>query len=277
LWHKNEITNFEPIKTIAMKKILSAIFVLAVASAVSCVETGVIRGSGVTAKKTISFSADYHGVIVSGGIKVVLSPALTDRAEIVADEMFMEYISVTQSDGGVRVSLKRNAAYESRIETVVTLPLSGHISALTVSSASELYADKVQTTESLSVHCSSAGSIEAHLVAPEIDMQISSSARYKGIVTANEVSVEMSSASLCTLAGECEILDVDASSASHFNGAELQAAKVSVDASSASSADVWATGALGVNISSAASVKYKGSPELIGTSISSGGLLKKIE
>jgi hypothetical protein len=128
----------------------------------------------------------------------------------------------------------------------------------------------------ISVDCSSAGSIKTRLIAPSVDINISSSAEYDGEVAADEVSVDASSAGKCTLAGECRELDVDGSSASYFNGAELQAAKVSVDASSAAKVTVWATGELAVDLSSGASVHYKGSPQLISTDISSGARLNKL-
>jgi hypothetical protein len=260
-----------------MKKFLCAIALLAGTSVASCVEINTIKGNGVTAEKTITFTADYTEVNVSNGIKVVLSPALTDRATLVADEAIMEYLSVTQKGGVVKVLYRPSVSLSPKIKTVVTLPMSSRISALGVSSAATLSADEIETRVPISVDCSSAGVIKTNIIAPKVDVDLSSSAQYIGDVTAREVSVELSSAGSCTLRGECGELDIDASSASHFNGAELQAAKVSVDASSSARVTVWATNQLEVDLSSGASVHYKGSPQLTSTDISSGARLNKLD
>jgi hypothetical protein len=260
-----------------MKKILCAIALLAVVSVASCVEINTIRGNGVTAEKTIALSQDYSELSVSRGIKVVLSPELIDRAELVADEAAMEYLVVTESDGVVKVTYRQDVTISSKIKTVVTLPLSSRVSAVRVSSAASLRADMIETSVPITVNCSSAGNIATNFAAPSIDVNVSSAAKYEGNVAAEEVSVDLSSASKCTLSGECAELDVEASSSAKFDGAELRAAKVSVNASSASSVTVWATAELGVDVSSAASVHYKGTPHLTSTDISSGAKLNKLD
>jgi hypothetical protein len=298
-----------------MKKILSIVSAIAISTMASCGEVNVIKGNGVIAEKTIALSADYREVSAANGIKVILSPTLADRATMVADEVAMEYLSVTESGGTVKIFYKTNVNIRSKIETVVTLPMSGHISSLRVSSAAQLRAEKIETTEPITVSCSSAGSISTTIAAPsaevkvssaanchidiksqvcdievssasqfkgdvvadDLSVSVSSSAQYRGAVKAREVSVDVASASKCILTGECVSLDVDSASASQFDGEELQAAKVSVDAASASSVTVWATGELTVDLSSAGSVRYKGSPSLIANNVSGGASLKKID
>lgn len=279
-----------------MKKILFVIIAIAAISVVVSAEGKTIKGNGVIAEKTISFSSDYREVSVSRGIKVILSPELTDRAELVADEVAMEYLVVTESGGRVKVSYPSDIVIRAKVETVVTLPMSAIISVVNVSSAAKLRAEEIKTTRPIVIRCSSSGDVITDVVAPSAEVNVSSSGRcqgnitadkllvdlsssgkYEGVVVTDKLSANLSSASKCAVEGRCKELDVDISSASHFDGEGLQATQVSLDASSASKAIVWATEALGVNISSAASVKYKGSPELIGTSISSGASLKKID
>lgn len=279
-----------------MKRILFAVFAIAAIFVAVSAEGKTIKGSGVTAEKTIVFASDYREVSVSLGIKVVLSPDLTDHAELVADEAIMEYLTVTSSGGRVKVAYSSGVVIKTKIETVVTLPMSTVISVVNVSSSAKLRAEEINTTRPIAIRLSSSGSVQTNIVAPSAEINGTSSARYKGDITANKVlidlsssskyegrvvtdklSVDASSASRCTVEGNCDELDVDISSASGFDGLGLQASKVTVDASSAAKANVWATNELAVDLSSASSVHYKGSPTFTATDISSGASLKKIE
>jgi cytoskeletal protein CcmA (bactofilin family) len=175
--------------------------------------------------------------------------------------------------------------------------MSTKISVVNVSSAAKLRAEEIKTPGPIVIHCSSSGDVITDVVAHSAEIDVSSSGRCQGNITsdkllvglsssgryvgrviiAEKLSVNASSAGKCTVEGRCKELDVDLSSASDFEGGELQAARVSVDASSAAKATVWATDQLGVDLSSAAGVRYKGSPMLTATNISSGASLRKIE
>lgn len=274
-----------------MRKILFAAVALTAAVAMySCVQMTTIRGNGVTAEKVVAFGQTYRELSVSGGITVILSPTLTDRAEIVADEIAMEYISVTESGGRVKVSYSPHVNVKSKIQTIVTLPVSPMISALKVSSAATLHADNlILSKENIHVDCSSSGTIRARLESPNVSVgassaakceldihcgrcsiSASSSAKYSGRVTARELSADLSSAASCTVEGKCDKLRVNASSSASFNGGNLESGDVFVEGSSAAKAEVWAVEKLGVNISSAARVNYKGEPEITSRNISSG-------
>lgn len=281
-----------------MKKILPAIILLAVSASVfSCVQMITIRGNGVKAEKIVAFNTQYRELSVSGGIKVLISPTIDGRVQIVADEQVMEYVTFSESGGKVKICYSSGVIVRSKIETVVTLPVSAMVSGLRVSSSSELRADSgILTREDLTIECSSSARIDMRAESPRVNINISSAARcnmelncgtcnvtasssgqFTGRITARELSAGISSSGSCKVEGSCDKLDIDASSSGSFNGAELRAGKVFVNGSSAASVNVWAEDELGVNISSAATVSYKGAPSMTSHDISSGATLKKID
>lgn len=279
-----------------MKKILLGIVVAAVAGFSACVQMTVISGNGITEEKSISFDPDYRELSVAGGITVLLSPTIGREAAIVADQQVMQYVSVTQSGGKVRVCYNPSVNVRSKIKTIITLPMSGVLEAVKVSSASTLHADNVMQARSLRVECSSSAAVKARVETADLNIiasaaanceisgrcdrgtiTASSSAKYSGELTVGELSVNISSAANCVVRGRADQLTVDANSSGVFDGTDLRAAKVFVSASSAASAKVWAVEELGVSLSSAATAIYKGEPRLVSQEISGGASLKKAE
>lgn len=277
-----------------MKKILFAAFiVLASAQIHSCIGQRTINGSGRTSEKTIVLDSGYNELSVANGISVVLSPALTGSADIVADQAVMEYVSVTESNGRVRVCYSPNVQINTKIATIVTLPMSANLSLLEVSSAGKVNAEAAIVSPALKVICSSAGHVAARVESPDLRIEAgsaagcnieafadvcritaTSAAKYKGKFDVRELHLDLSSSASCRAEGECGDLKINATSAGSFQGFGLNAARASVDASSGSSVQVFAAEELGLSISSGASVRYKGSPRFTRNEVSGGASLK---
>lgn len=277
-----------------MKKMLFAAFTVLVSSQLnSCIGARTVNGNGRVSEKTIAIKSDYGELSVANGIVVVLSPELTGMAEIIADQAIMEYVSVTESNGRVKVSYNPSVQVNTKIATKVTLPHSANLSLIEVSSGGKVGAENVIVSPALKISCSSSGRAALNVECPDLRIEASSaakcdidalagvcritatsSAKCKGRFDVRELYVDLSSAAGCTLEGKCDDLKISATSAASFRGYGLDAARVFVDASSAGSAEVFAAEELGLSISSGASVGYKGTPKFTSNNVSGGASLK---
>ncbi len=277
-----------------MKKILFGALLAAIA--VSCIGSSVIKGSGKAAHGEFDISTNYTELSVSSGITVQLIESENGVGTITADEMVMDYVSITEKNGKVRVKYDPQVSVNSRVETVVTIPVSGSITRLEASSAAILKSDVRIETKSLSVESSSAAKIMLDINADELSVDVSSAAKcditgvcgtckisggsaakFTGAITTRECYADFGSAANCDIEGTADYCKVEAGSAADFNGYGFVCKKADVDASSAGSVKITATEELGVSVSSGASVKYKGEPRLTPHDVSSGGSLKKAD
>ena len=244
----------------------------------SCIaQPYVIKGSGKTVKGEFDISLDYTSLSVQQGITVVMVPSDKGIGLISADEKVFDYVSIVDNGGKVKVSYQPNITIHSGERTVVTMPISRSLKWLEASSAGKIESDTVLELASLGMDLSSAGHIELDIAASEVNMDLSSAAKYKGNIDAGAIDVEMSSAAGCDVSGLADHLDVDMSSAAAFRGYDLVSKVATIDASSAASVQLTVTEQLVADVSSGASVRYKGSPKELRPDVSSGGSLRNVD
>lgn len=130
------------------------------------------------------------------------------------------------------------------------------INKLSASSAANIFAEGILKANQLSLNASSAGSIDI-----EIDVQ--------------DVDISASSAADIELQGKAKKLTADVSSAGEVDAYDLVSETVNIEASSAGSVKVNVTKEITAEASSGGSVRYKGNPERSNTNSSSGGSVKK--
>jgi hypothetical protein len=106
-------------------------------------------------------------------------------------------------------------------------------------------------------------------------MSVSSAGSIDIKLEAGEVEVDASSSGEAELQGKVRFLRIDVSSAGEVDAYDLEAEKVSVNASSAGTAKVNAVKELEAEASSAGSIRYRGNPARSITNASSGGSVKK--
>ncbi len=257
-----------------MKKFLfGAAFAMLLAS---CISQSVIRGSGREARGTFDISLDYTTLVVSSGITVELVRSETGTGFITADEEVLEHVSIVQEGGRVKVSYEPFITVQSKIETVVTMPLGESLSRLDVSSAGRIVSDERLPGTSISIECTSAGTVETDIDAADVSMDLSSAAGFSGNIVAGTFKVEVTSAAKCSVAGSADHLMANVSSAGNFRGLDLVCRRAEVDASSAGSVEIAATEEFTASASSGGSVRYRGTPSIIRRDTSSGGSVREI-
>ena len=242
----------------------------------SCISQSVIRGSGREAKGEFDISLGYTSLTVSHGITVELVASEVGRGFITADEEVLEYVSIVEEGGRVKVSYEPSfISVQSKIKTVVTMPLGERLSRLDVSSAARIVSDGRLPGTSIEIEASSAGEIEAGIDAVDVSIDLSSAASFSGNVVADELVVEVTSAARCDIAGSVDHCVVDVSSAGDVRGADLVCRKAEVDASSAGKAEIAATEELSAKASSGGAIRYSGAPSIVRRDTSSGGSVRE--
>lgn len=123
---------------------------------------------------------------------------------------------------------------------------------------------------STSNRLSSRNPIIVKIGAPDIEDIAASGAAKISVVNLNNDSlkIDLSGATNVTVAGMTKDLKIDLSGACGIDAAELKAENVSVDASGASSADVFVSNRLEADLSGASTVTYSGSPKDLSKKVS---------
>ncbi len=196
----------------------------------------------------------FSAIKVAEGIDVYLKKGdkTAVRLEVTGTEP--ENVITEISGGYLKVHMASGNYKNRTVKVYVTYVELEKISA---SSASNIFSDGEIKSRNLSISASSAASIDIS-------------------VEAASVSVNASSAADVDLRGKTARLTVEVSSSGEVNAYDLEAESVTVQASSAGTAKVHATGELNAQASSAGSIRYKGNPSRSNTTSSSGGSVKKI-
>lgn len=215
---------------------------------------GAIKWSGVLVKKSIVVS-DYKSIDVSSGICLTLTDGDKNLVFVEADEAQYEYLDIYVSGGVLNIGMKNTRSNNSMKPINVSVSARG-VSTFTLSSAADVTA---KTT----------------LVGSELTFDLSSASRFNGEIACKKITAEVSSAAKLDLSGTTDFFGMDLSSASSVNAGELIAKKVVCEASSASSARVYASEELSVDASSGSNVRYGGDAKVVRIETSSGASVSK--
>lgn len=200
----------------------------------------------VTREEPIS---EFDKVDISSSFEVVINHGESFSVIIRVDDNLVEHLNVVKEGSTLKIGLKPNRNYPIRnvtMEAEVTVP---ELTGLDLSGASHANITGFKSTKDLSVDLSGSSSL-------------------RGDIEAGDISIDLSGSSEMTLAGSGQDVTIDASGSSELDLAEFPVVDARVDASSASTVTVNASGRLDVDASSASNVYYLGNPTMgeIGTS-----------
>lgn len=135
----------------------------------------------------------------------------------------------------------------------------------------------VPSLEALSANAASR--IEAHgMTGESVEISVSSSASLVARdITAHSMRVEASSAGMLVLAGTCETVHVEMSSAAQIAAGTLECVDISINGSSASRALLFASGNVTADVSSAAQIELAGHPRHVDDEVNSGADVNILE
>jgi hypothetical protein len=209
-------------------------------------------GSAVTvsAQDTESRSlSDFSELSVGEAITLKLIPGNKNEAVLKVRNIDLEDVLTNVSGGRLKVELK--GSHHGNIDVEIRLTYVT-IDAISVSSAADVATEGPIKAASLDISVSSAGDADLDIIAEEIE-------------------VEVSSAGDLTLTGVIGSQRSSVSSAGDFDAYDLKCDDAYVRASSAGSARVSANKKIDAKASSGGSIRYKGNPDKVYVSSSSGG------
>jgi hypothetical protein len=213
---------------------------------------GIVVSVSAQESETRSLS-DFSEVSVGEAISVILIPGTKNEAVIKVRNIDLEDVETNVSGGRLKIELSGNRYRNIDVEVTLTYE---SIDEVSVSSAADVVTKGPIKSASLQISVSSAGNAELDIIADEIDIDVSSSGDL-------------------TLSGKTSSQKVTVSSAGDYDAYDLECDEAYVRASSAGSARINAVKKIDAKASSAGSVNYRGNPDKVYVSSSSGGDINK--
>lgn len=195
----------------------------------------------------------FSGIKAAEGIDVYLKKGDKESVKVEVTGTRISNVITEISGSYLKIHMREGNYRNNDVDVYVTYV---NLEKLSCSSAANVFSEEVIRTDELEMSVSSAGSIDIKL-------------------EAGEVEVDASSSGEAELQGKVRFLRIDVSSAGEVDAYDLEAEKVSVNASSAGTAKVNAVKELEAEASSAGSIRYRGNPARSITNASSGGSVKK--
>jgi hypothetical protein len=211
-----------------------------------------VKGNGNIVKQERQISS-FNSLEVGGAFKVFLTQGEKESLTVEADENLLEFITTEVRGNTLKISTTKDINNTNALNIYLTIT---NLDEMDISGACKLTCENKLKLNDLDMECSGASDVDLKLSANNIKLEFSGASQIDMFGSANEVSLDLSGAS-----------DLDA--------LELEAEKYSADISGASHAKIYVKSELSVNVSGAASLKYKGEPKLIQTDVSGAGSLKK--
>jgi hypothetical protein len=196
----------------------------------------------------------FSGVKVTEGIDVYLKKGGKESVRVEVTGTDLANIITEVSGSYLRVHM-RDGRYRGKINAKVYVTYVS-VDKLSAGSAGSIFSEGTIEADDMEVSASSAGSIEI-------------------TVSANSVNASASSAGEIELQGKTKFLEIDASTAGQIDAYDLEAQRVSAEASSAGSLKISVVDDLKAHASSGGSIRYHGNPNRSNTNSSSGGSVKK--
>lgn len=211
-----------------------------------------IKGDGNVVKKERSISS-FDGIDVGGAFNVFLTQGETEKLVVEADENLHEFIETEVRGSTLKIKTTEDINSSTKLNIYITFK---DLKDLDVSGACDLIGENKFKLGDLDLDCSGASEMELKLSAGNINM-------------------DCSGASNAELYGSAQSLNLDLSGASKLNAIDLEVASCDADVSGASHGKIFVTEELSVEVSGAASLKYKGEPRIKEHDVSGAGSLKK--
>lgn len=217
----------------------------------SCNISGVTGNKNIV-KQTRIVKGDFTAVKVSHGINLFLSQG--EKTEVIseADENIQDLLITEVKSGTLNIYFKELVGKAVK-NVYVTMPV---ISKIMASSAAEIKAKTLISSNNLTIEASSGADIEAE-------------------INVAKLYCESSSGADIDLTGSCTAADFHASSGADIDAKDLNSENVMAKSSSGADISVFTKKSLSADANSGGDISYYGNPEKIELNTSSGGDIKK--
>lgn len=198
-----------------------------------------LHGNGKVETQTRTVSG-FKGIKSSGGYQIEVKLGAEESVRLEAEENLLDHIKTEVEDGVLHIYNSKGMNTNKGLKAYVTVKELNHVDI------------------SGGVKIVGTSTFEAN----QFILDLSGGSRITLALKAKELKADMSGGSKGTLSGSVNSFLLDASGASHIDATELVSNKAEVEASGASKVKVNATDKLGIKASGAASVYYKGDPNI---------------
>lgn len=232
-------------KNTTMKKNTAFLFLLlafvGVTSCAQAQDNNAVEGNGTLTSETRAVEA-FTGLTISGGYEVFITQGSKESLKLEGDANILPLIETKVSNGVLHIAAKNNVNIRKAkglklhitVQDLKTLNLSGGIK---LSTTNPLKGTALKVDASGGMH---------------LDMDLN----------LKELDVDLAGGSDITLRGTADKVTLDMSGATNLKATELKAQYLTLDASGAGNAEVFASKELKVDASGIMSVGYKGSPKV---------------
>ncbi|MCX6248795.1 MAG: DUF2807 domain-containing protein [Bacteroidetes bacterium] len=212
------------------------------------------RGSGNVIRQERKVSS-FNGIEVSGAFDVILTQGTSVSVFVEADDNLMDLIRTDVRGTTLVIENKKPIQHSKSLKVFITF------------------------TELKSVEMSGAVNIESQgkLTLPELMLSSSGASDAKLDLDVQKLGIECSGGSKLKLTGSAKEVHVDASGAIDLFAFDLMAETYKLGISGAGKAEINVSKELDVEISGAATVRYKGTPSKNVQDISGAGSVKKVD
>lgn len=216
-----------------------------------------VKGDGNIVTKTYTESG-FKDIDVSSSVEVYLTQGTAYSLKITGEKNILELMNVKTKGDKLEIGFKNNTSFSATKPVKIYITAPGFRN-LDGSGACSFYSQqKITSTGEVMIDLS--GSCTAQL---DID--------------AKKIVIDASGATEITLKGTATDLAVDASGSTSIHCFDFITQNTTLDISGAGEAEVFASKSLGIDISGASSVQYKGSPASLKQEISGAGSVNKAD
>ena len=237
-----------------MKRFLTVMAALLVASTAMFAQT---------VEKTIDID-DFTGIRASDAFDVTLIQSKDYEVIVEVTEDFLPYLEVKNKKGVLelgfgKLPFKLKQKERKRVaKATISMPTLTYIE---LSGSSKLTSDDQfsNTMHKFSIEMRGASNIEfLELKTPDVDIELDGGSKATLKLRSSDVKADLAGASKLKVTGETTDLEVKAKSASRFDGERFETREAVIEASGASSVDVFPTRKLSVNLTGASKCRYYG-------------------
>ena len=234
-----------------MKNLFLLLALLIVGTAVAQVKR--IKGTGYLLVQARDASKPFTKISVQQGITLYLKQGKEFGITIEADDNIISHVKTEIKNGQLNVFLDPNVIIRSFTAMNVSVA-TPEITGLDVSSAARLIGSSPLRVDKLELSASGTAVVKLEVEGKELDVEASNAAKLEGAV---------------------DRLELEMSSSATLKAWDLRAADCEAEISNAAKAEVYVSGTLGVQLSSAGLLVYDGNPRITKQDVSGRGALAK--
>ncbi len=204
----------------------------------------------------------YHGIEVSGGIDLYLSPGEEAVAVSASETKYRDKIITEVKDGILKIYYEQD---KNRVNISLdwgNRKLKAYVSFKTL--------DKLHGSGGSDI------TVDGTIKTTSLSLDLSGGSDFEGKVDADRLNVDASGGSDVSISGNVKNLDIDASGGSDFKGYELISEVCNIDASGGSDVHITVNKELSAESSGGSDVFYKGSGSVKSMHSSGSSSIKKV-